>query len=498
MGGARLSALGLLLAALGGAAVGGVAGLVPGLHPNALAVLALAALPANPDGLAFAAGFAAMGLAHPMSALVPASFLGAPSADDALRALPAQALLREGRAGEAVQLATRGALLGALAGLALIVPLHLVLGPRGDGYRWLQPAIPLVLAAIAALLILTESASLPWRRAVLAHPFAETWHARVTGTLALRDGLLLRVTTPRGLRWVHDPYGLHDDVAVGAALAAQGPRVRVEARGSQALGVLAALGVFALAAGLGLAVQRLATPSPFGLPSSPMFPLLTGLFGAPSLLLALRAGEIPEQGERPVAPDTRDVVTGSVAGASCGALVGLLPGMSNSAASVLALLVSPREDREGVLITLSAAGAGAAVITAGAYVLLEKARSGVLLAVAEVAPPQPWIGLAPPPLLAALMLGCVVGAGLGALVALVAGRAAARVVHRVPYARLSAAVLAVLLALVAAFTGPWGLAVLAAATLVGLVPWRLGLRKGHLMGCTMGPLILGALAGWAG
>jgi putative membrane protein len=64
------------------------------------------------------------------------------------------------------------------------------------------------------------------------------------------------------------------------------------------------------------------------------------------------------------------------------------------------------------------------------------------------------------------------------------------VAHRVPYARLSAAVLALLGGLVLAFTGPLGLALAAVAAGVGLLPWRWGLRKGHLMGCTMLPIIL--------
>jgi TctA family transporter len=477
----------LLLAACAGALVGGAAGLVPGVHPNTLAVLALGLLPAAGDAaLPFAAALAAMGLAHQFTAIVPGSFLGAPSGEDALRALPAQELLREGRAGEAVQLAARGALAGTVAALALVAPLHWLVGERGEGYRWLEPSLPLVLACIAAVLLLTESAAPAWRRGFLADPFGAD---AMRGRLAERRGDLLRLASARRV-WVHDPLGLHDDAPVGAALTVRGRWTRVAAPGAHAVGVALACTVFALAAALGLVVQRAATPSPLGLPASPMFPLLTGLFGAPALLLALRAPPPPVQADRPAALPRRDVAVCGAAGAGCGALVGLLPGMSSSAASVLALLAAPRPTREASILTLSAAGAGAAVITAAAYVLVGRARSGAMLAVAEAAPPQPWMG-APPPLLLALLVGCACGALVGYAGAIAAGRAAARIVHRVPYARVSAGVLALLVALVAASTGAMGLAVLGAATLVGLLPWRWGLRKGHLMGCTMGPLILG-------
>lgn len=485
-----MSAPELLLAAGAGAACGAGAGLVPGLHPNTLAVLALGALPSLPPEAAMpaAAALVAMGIAHQFTAILPAGFLGAPSADDALRALPAHALLQEGRAHEAVQLAARGTALGVLGGVALVVPMHLLLGGDGAGYRWLEPALPLVLAAIAAVLLLTETARVPWRRAVRASPFPEPGDAEARGRLLRREGATLLVRTPRGKAWVDDPLGLLAEAAEADEVVARGPRARVAGPGSAALGVAAAALVFALAGALGVAAGRLATPSPLGLPASPMFPLLTGLFGAPPLLLALRARPAPRQREAP-APEAPPGAP-AAAGAACGALVGLLPGMSSSAASVLALAAAPARGREGALAALSAAGGSAAVVTVAAFVLVQRARSGAMLAVAEFAPPEPWLGLAPPPLLAVLLLGVAAGALLGYPAALVAGRAAARVVHRVPYAALSAGVLALLVALVAAFTGALGLAVLAVAACVGLLPWRWGLRKGHLMGCTMLPLIL--------
>jgi putative membrane protein len=175
-------------------------------------------------------------------------------------------------------------------------------------------------------------------------------------------------------------------------------------------------------------------------------------------------------------------------------LVGLLPGMSSGAASVLALLGTGERDRGRALATLSAAGAGAAVITAAAFVLVGRARSGAMLAVQEVVAPVPWEGVVPPMLLAVLLLGCAAGIAVGYVATLVAGKAAAGAVDRVPYPALCAAVLTLLAALVGAATGPWGLAVVGAAAVVGLVPWRLGVRRSHLMGCTMLPLIA-SLAG---
>lgn len=490
-----MNGLEVALAALAGGLVGAAAGIVPGLHPNTLAVLAIGALPAlgGDASMALVAGLVAMGIAHQFTSLLPGGFLGAPAPDDGLRALPAQAMLHEGRAHEAVQLAARGTLWGAGFGLALVLPLRLLLGPQGEGYTWLEPALPVVLGAIAAILLLTETAALPWRRALAAEPFAPRDAPRVEGALLERRDLLLRVATPQGQRWVHDRLGLLDGAALGAIVRPRGRWVRVEGPGSRALGIAAAALVFVLAGGVGLAAMQLATPSPMGFPGSPMFPLLTGLFGLPSLLLALGSGPIPPQRERPEVEPASVVARASASGAACGALVGLLPGMSSSAATVLAMVVSPARSQERILVALNAAGASAAIITVAAYVLVQRARSGAMLAVAEVLPPEPWSALVPPQLLALLALGCVAGIAVGYPATLSVGRLAARVVHAVPYAALSAGIVVALVALVLVATGPLGLAVLAVATCVGLLPWRWGLRKGHLMGCTMVPLLLSGM-----
>jgi TctA family transporter len=487
----------LLLASLAGAAVGSVAGLVPGVHPNAVAVLALGALGSLPGeaALPLVAGLVAMGMAHQLTALIPASFLGAPAEEDALRALPAQEMLRSGRAAEAVHLALRGSVLGAAVAMALVLPLHAILGSQGEGYRWIEPAIPLILAAIAALLLLTETAEISWRRVLRAEPFATRGQQEVCGVLVERRGTELRLGDGVG-GWIDDPLGLHDEAQVGEQLRVRGRWTRTKGSGSAILGILAAATVFALAGFAGFVAQRLATPSPLGLPGSSMFPLLTGLFGVPSLLLALGSPKVPPQPEWPRADWPGDG-RAAVAGASAGCLVGILPGMSTSAASVLALTAAPQRSREGTLVSLSAASASAAVVTALAYVLVQRARSGVMLAVQEVAPPEPWMGLAPPRLLAIIVLGCAAGLLVGWVATRLAGQLAARIIHRVPYARVSAVVLGLLVALVAAFTGPWGLALLAIAAMVGLLPWKWGLRKGHLMGCTMLPLILGPLSAGA-
>jgi len=109
-----------------------------------------------------------------------------------------------------------------------------------------------------------------------------------------------------------------------------------ESRGRNRVRRLArAVWVQALAAGLGIAVLR--GPGLVA-PDAVLFPLFSGLFGIPSLLLGLRArpGSIPYQRVEPLralsTEDARSALRGTLAGAS----VSWLPGLSGGAAATLA------------------------------------------------------------------------------------------------------------------------------------------------------------------
>ena len=117
-------------------------GLAPGLHVNNVAILLLAtqeswtgfvlglAPDASPPGAAvlLASLLMATAVSHAIFDFVPSVFLGAPSEESALSLLPGHRLLFEGRGAAAVALAARGAFLGALLCVAILVPLRLLLG----------------------------------------------------------------------------------------------------------------------------------------------------------------------------------------------------------------------------------------------------------------------------------------------------------------------------------------------------------------------------------
>jgi putative membrane protein len=142
-----------------GACVGLAAGVVPGLHVNAVCALALAAWPSlGPDG---AVALAAMAAAHAMAAVLPATFLGAPGEDTLLSALPAHRLVLEGRGPSAVACALDGTLAGCLLATAFLLPYKWVLDEPGRLVETLDGSMPWVLAAILAFLLLRDWRSAP-------------------------------------------------------------------------------------------------------------------------------------------------------------------------------------------------------------------------------------------------------------------------------------------------------------------------------------------------
>ena len=152
---AALATLGFVL---GGVALGTCSGLVPGLHANNVALLlaAVAADVPGPPRLVGAAVLAA-GVVHTFLDAVPALALGVPDPSMAATALPGHRLVMDGRGREAVRLSALG------SGLAVLLAVPLAL-PVTRGMVAIYPALrahlPLALALVAVMLVVTERGGL--------------------------------------------------------------------------------------------------------------------------------------------------------------------------------------------------------------------------------------------------------------------------------------------------------------------------------------------------
>jgi putative membrane protein len=138
----------------GGVTLGTISGLVPGLHANNMALLLAGVAPSVP-GPPLYVGMAmlAAGVAHTFLEIVPTLALGVPDPAMAIAALPGHRLVLEGRGREALRLSV----LGSTSAVVLAVPLAIPV-TRTMTVLWptIRANLSLVLAAVAAVLVLTE------------------------------------------------------------------------------------------------------------------------------------------------------------------------------------------------------------------------------------------------------------------------------------------------------------------------------------------------------
>jgi putative membrane protein len=214
-----------------------------------------------------------------------------------------------------------------------------------------------------------------------------------------------------------------------------------------------------------------------------LLPLLTGLFGIPVLLHALRAEPAyAEQSFSGLFVSRKDTVWNTIKGTFAGAIVGWLPGFSSGTANAL-LAFHRSGDYEsnprGYLLSTSAANTANAVLGLAALYAVGRMRSGALAAVAEF--PLPNI----------FMLLAAAGASAAAAYMLtVLFAKTGEYIAKVNQKMLSASVLIFLIILTAVFCGPFGMMILILSTAVGWIPGKLGFPRLYCMGAVMLPVML--------
>ncbi|MDW5563357.1 MAG: tripartite tricarboxylate transporter permease [Methanomassiliicoccus sp.] len=496
----------VLYISLLGAGLGTLTGLAPGVHVNTLALVLVASSPVLLPMLESIGGESAplllvsmivsAAVAHSFLDFLPSVFLGAPEEDTALSMLPGHRLLLEGRGMAAVVSSAYGSLVGATAAVVACLPLSLLLGPPLNLFSLLDQVTPAVVVVALVTLVLSERGRRVEARLVvlaasstsvvsIVRPVPIDGQAvSLTGRVE-RGPLGVRHLCTSGGRWrLLWARGLAGEVRVDGRW-----KVRPIARRERSLAVLLLL----LSGVLGLTCMNAALPLSGvfeGLGQSILFPLLTGLFGMPSILASLSRFSVPPQ-DREVKED-RDLAAG-LRGAFSGALVGWFPGISSTTGVILAsALGRGREnDARRYLTMVSAVGTASTVLGLLALAVAFKGRSGAMLAAKEVlgpegagsvAPPSPWFPL--------LLVSVLVSAAVSYRFTLVLGRWFARAAGGADLRLLNRGILALLVALVVAFCGLPGLVVLGIATLLGSLPPRLGVGRVHLVGCLLVPSAL--------
>jgi putative membrane protein len=252
--------------------------------------------------------------------------------------------------------------------------------------------------------------------------------------------------------------------------------------------------VQALAGVLGIATLRGSVPID---PSMVLFPLFSGLFGIPGLLLGLvsPSGGLPPQRLEPLRGLSREDARSALRGTLAGAAISWLPGLSGGAAATLASVgARKRVPPSQFMVVLGAVSSSTGLLSVAVLYIIHRSRSGAAAAVRLlVGTPAPWTdpGFLPASLLL-LVLAAVGSTAAAAPIACHLARRVARRWSRSNPRRLAAASLFALVGLLAFTTGPVGIAVAGCATVLGFVPVRLRVHRVHLMASLLVPVLVSA------
>jgi putative membrane protein len=217
-----------------------------------------------------------------------------------------------------------------------------------------------------------------------------------------------------------------------------------------------------------------------------LFPLLTGLFGMPMLLVSLfEKTNLPDKFTYDEEKMERKNFLSCIGiGSLAGIIAGVLPGIGSTQSTIITQQIFKKgKDGREFLISIGAITACDIVYSILAIWLISNPRSGIAIGVSKLMD----VGFNEAVI---FILVAMISAALATIVTLKMTKFTLNVLRKINYQKLCMCVIAFLLALAVLLTGPLGLVVLLVSTAVGLIPNYVDIRRTYGMGCLLLPTIL--------
>lgn len=217
----------------------------------------------------------------------------------------------------------------------------------------------------------------------------------------------------------------------------------------------------------------------------PLFPLLTGLFGTSMLITSIaEKPRIPKQSITNLILPLKEKLRVIPAGLISSGLCSFLPGLGASQAAVLGSETSGKISNKGFLFLLGMISTLVTGLNFVAIYTIGKPRSGVAIAAAKILNSMNLQELY------LFLVAALISGSIALILTLFFTKIFAKNISRINYSKISVFILALLLFMCVFFTGFLGLFVLVTATALGIFAIKRKIRKMHLMGCIMLPVIL--------
>jgi len=238
-----------------------------------------------------------------------------------------------------------------------------------------------------------------------------------------------------------------------------------------------ALIVFLLSGFLGIAVLNSNV-------NEPLLPLLSGLFGASSLIISIKTKTIiPQQTMKEVKIDKKILFPPLIASIISTPLTSFLPGLGSGQAAVLGASIKELTKKQFLILL----GAVNIIVLGLSFVVLysiNRKRTGMAVAVSEIIT-QLTLKEVFIILIAIVLTGIICYYWT-----LFLGRILSQKIHKYNYTYLSSIVLIIISIFVIVFSGPLGFFIYLISTATGIFGIMSGVKRINLMGCLVIPVIL--------
>jgi len=213
-----------------------------------------------------------------------------------------------------------------------------------------------------------------------------------------------------------------------------------------------------------------------------LFPVLSGLFGIPILILQLKSksNKIPKQQFSEEGIEIKNTIKPSLSGTLCGILSGFLPGIGSSE---IAGLATVDKDRKSFLVILGALAVVNILVSFLAILLIGNPRSGAAVMLEQLVQIQSHH-------LSLIILSALVAAAFSALFIITFAPRALSIIEKTNYKIVSIIIISFILFMVFVLTGIIGIALIAICSCPGVFVNLSGVKRGLLMSILIIPTIL--------
>jgi putative membrane protein len=219
---------------------------------------------------------------------------------------------------------------------------------------------------------------------------------------------------------------------------------------------------------------------------SMLFPLLTGLFGLPMLLLSIfEKSKIPENFNFDEDKIERKSILSCIGiGSLAGIVAGLLPGVGSTQSTILTQQIfQKKRDERSFLISIGAITSSDIIYSILSLWLIGNPRSGIAVGISKLLE----VGINEAMIFIAFIL---ITASIATIITLKLTKIALTLLKKINYQKLCLFSSIFLFALTIIFSGLIGILVLIVSIAVGMIPNKLGIKRTYAMGCLLLPTIL--------